>query len=50
MGQSITEATPTFTPCAALAALGCHLRQLELFAPVRARVRIAQKTVTHAPV
>lgn len=50
MEQSITEATPTFTPCAALAALGCHLRQLELFAPVRARVRIAQKTVTHAPV
>jgi hypothetical protein len=48
MGQS-TTATATFTPCAALAALGCHLRRLELFAPIRAQVRIAQKTVTHTP-
>ncbi len=43
-----TEAT-MFTPCATLAALGCHLRQLDLFAPIRERVRIAQKTVTHTP-
>jgi hypothetical protein len=48
MGQSTIETT-TFTPCATLAALGCHLRQLDLFAPIRERVRIAQKTVTHTP-
>ncbi len=49
MGQSTTD-TATFTPCAALAALGCHLRRLDLFAPIREQVRIAQKTVTHTPV
>ncbi len=49
MGQSTIEAPRTFTPCAALAALGCHLRQIDLFAPIRERVRIAQKTVTHTP-
>ncbi len=49
MGQSTIEASRTFTPCAALAALGCHLRQIDLFAPIRERVRIAQKTVTHTP-
>ena len=49
MGQSTIEAPRAFTPCAALAALGCHLRQLDLFAPIRERVRIAQKTVTHTP-
>src|SRR5215216_4297774 len=43
-----TEAT-MFTPRASLAALGCHLRQLDLFAPIREQVRIAQKTVTHTP-
>ena len=48
MGQSTTD-TATFTPCAALAALGCHLRRIELFAPIREQVRIAQKTVTHTP-
>jgi len=48
MGQS-TTGTATFTPCATLAALGCHLRRLDLFAPVRAQVRIAQKTVSHTP-
>ncbi len=39
----------TFTPRAALAALGCHLQRLELFAPIRAQVQIAQKTVVHTP-
>ena len=43
-----TEAT-MFTPRASLAARGCHLRQLDLFAPIRERVRIAQKTVAHTP-
>lgn len=31
------------------AGLGVLLRQRDVFAPIRARVRIAQKTVTHAP-
>ena len=48
MEQSTTTTT-TFTPCASLAALGCHLRQIKLFDPVRAGVRIAQKTITHSP-
>src|SRR3954453_2074952 len=45
---ALTEGT-MFTPRASLAALGCHLRQLYLFAPIRERVRIAQKTVAHTP-
>jgi hypothetical protein len=32
-----------------LAALGVQLRQLDLFGPIRERVRIPQKTVRHAP-
>jgi len=44
------EAATTFTPCAALAALGCHLQHLGLFEPIRAQVQIAQKTVLHTPV
>ena len=47
--QQSTTTTTTFTPCASLAALGCHLRQIKLFDPVRAGVRIAQKTITHSP-
>ncbi len=34
---------------ASLAGLGVLLRQRDVFAPIRARVHIAQKTVTHAP-
>lgn len=49
MEQSTIAAPTTFTPRATLAALGCHLRQLDLFAPIRERVRVAQKTVTHTP-
>jgi hypothetical protein len=32
-----------------LAALGAHLRQIDLFGPVRDRVKIAQKTVKYTP-
>ncbi len=46
MAQSTTA---TFTPAASLAALGCYVRQLDLWAPIRAGVRIAQKTVIHTP-
>jgi len=38
-----------FTGHASLAGLGVLLRQRDVFAPIRARVRVAQKTVTHAP-
>jgi hypothetical protein len=47
MEQSTT--TMTFTPCASLAALGCHLRQIKLFDVVREHVQIAQKTIVHPP-
>ena len=42
-----TSSDPTrhFSPSASLAALGAHLRQIDLFGPVRDRVKIAQKTV-----
>ena len=48
MEQSTT--TTTFTPCASLAALGCHLRQIKLFDVVKEQVHIAQKTVMHTPI
>jgi hypothetical protein len=43
------EAATTFTPCAALAAIGCHMQHIQLFEPIRTQVQIAQKTVLHAP-
>src|SRR5262245_53618323 len=47
MEQSTT--TTIFTPCASLAALGCHLRQIALFEPVRQQVQVAQKPMFHTP-
>src|SRR6266508_2415944 len=38
-----------FSPAASLAALGMHLRQIDLFAPIRDTVKIGQKTVKHTP-
>jgi hypothetical protein len=38
-----------FSAAASLAALGLHLQQLQLFAPVRRLVKIGQKTVKHSP-
>ncbi len=46
MAQSTTT---TFTPCATLAALGCHLEQIKLFDIVRKQVTITQKTLSHSP-
>jgi hypothetical protein len=43
------EATRHFSPAASLAALGLHLRQIDLFGPVRDSVKIAQKTVKYTP-
>src|SRR5436853_4636105 len=38
------------TPRASLAALGVHLRALDLFGPIRDRVHVPQKTVHYTPV
>jgi len=44
-----SQATRHFSPAASLAALGAHLRQINLFGPIRASVKIAQKTVKYSP-
>src|SRR5207249_6155087 len=44
-----SEVTRHFSPSASLAALGLHLRQLDLFCPIRDGVKIAQKTVKYSP-
>lgn len=53
MGESTTNATTRdeqhFSAQASLAAVGVLLRQRDIFGPIRARVRIAQKAVRHAP-
>ncbi len=50
MGKSTTaRGTKHFSTQASLAGLGVLLRQRDVFAPIRARVHIAQKTVRHAP-
>jgi len=50
MEQSTTTAQERhFSAQASLAGLGVLLRQRNVFAPIRARVHIAQKTVRHAP-
>jgi hypothetical protein len=46
---SSSEIRGHFSPAASLAALGVHLRQIDLFAPIRDTVKIAQKTVKHTP-
>src|SRR5215470_11333775 len=44
-----SEITRHFSPAASLAALGVHLRQIDLFGPIRDTVKIAQKTVKYTP-
>src|SRR5215212_1065515 len=44
-----SDPTRHFSPAASLAALGAHLRQINLFGPIRDIVQIAQKTVKHTP-
>src|SRR2546426_2724405 len=46
---TITNDARLFSPCASLAALGSKLQELDVFEPIRATVRIAQKTVKHSP-
>jgi hypothetical protein len=50
MNESTTKTTRHFSPCASLAAIGVKLRQLDVLAPIRKQVRIAQKTVKHSPI
>ncbi len=50
MNESTTQTTRHFSPCTSLAALGVKLRQLDVFRPIRKKVRIAQKTVKHTPI
>src|SRR5215212_4015881 len=45
-----SDATRHFSPAASLAALGVQLHQIDLFGPIRASVKIAQKTVKYAPI
>jgi hypothetical protein len=53
MAQGITTDCPTVvehsSAHASLAALGVHLRHLDLFGPIREQVHIAQKTVRYTP-
>src|SRR6266496_4037281 len=44
-----SELTQHFSPAASLAALGVHLRQIDLFGPIADTVKIAQKTVKYTP-
>src|SRR5919204_2874665 len=44
-----SEVTRHFSPAASLAALGLHLRQIDLFGPIRDSVKIEQKTVKYTP-
>ncbi len=50
MNESITPTTKHFTACATLAAIGAHLKQLDLFGPIKAMVLIKQKTIKHTPI
>ena len=50
MNESTTNTRRHFSSSASLAAIGVKLRQLDLFAPIRQRVGIAQKTVKHTPI
>jgi hypothetical protein len=50
MGESTTPAADRhFSSCASLAALGVHLQHRDLFGPIRALVKVEQKTVKHTP-
>jgi hypothetical protein len=47
--STMSDRTQHFSPAASLAALGMHLSQIDLFAPVRDNLTIAQKTVKYTP-
>jgi hypothetical protein len=49
--KKIAKSAPAarFSPRACLAAIGAKLRALDLLAPVKAKLRIDQKTVQHSP-
>jgi len=45
-----SEVQRHFSPAASLAALGVHLRQIDLFGPIRDTLKIDQKTVKYTPI
>jgi hypothetical protein len=49
MNESSILTEPHFSARASLAAIGVKLRELDVFAPIRKNVQIAQKTVKHTP-
>jgi len=49
MNESTTPAPKQFSSCASLAAIGIKLRELDLFGPIRERVKIVQKTIKDQP-
>jgi len=44
-----SQLTQHFSPAASLAAIGVHLRQIDVFGPIRDTVKIGQKTVKYTP-
>lgn len=50
MNESNTKTQKHFSARTSLAAIGVKVRQLDIFGPIRERVKIAQKTVKHTPV
>jgi hypothetical protein len=44
-----SQLTQHFSPAASLAAIGVHLRQINVFGPIRDTVKIGQKTVKYTP-
>jgi hypothetical protein len=44
-----SEVQRQFSPAVSLAAVGMHLRQIDLFGPIRDTIKIAQKTVKYTP-
>lgn len=49
MNKSSTKLTQHFTACASLAAIGMKLGELDVLAPIREQVHIAQKTIKDTP-
>lgn len=47
--KQFTTISAHSSPCASLAAIGAQLQHLDLFAPIRRTVQIAQKTVKYTP-
>src|SRR5262245_31211927 len=49
MENTMTETNRHFSPRATLAAIGLKIRTMNLLAPIKEKVKIAQKTIKHEP-